>query len=107
MEFWIKIEKKNSTAKEQQVLDCMWVYVYKFTKKRMLAKCKTRLVVCGDQQIKLNSSTYTVTLAAHFFCVFMALAAQFDLELIQYDAINAFMHANLDETVFMKMSNRY
>ena len=41
MNSWFKIEKKNPAVKEQQVLDCMWVYVYKFMKKEMLAKCKT------------------------------------------------------------------
>ena len=28
---------------------------------------------------------------------------QFDLELIQYDAVNAFVHARLDEDIYMKM----
>ena len=35
MNFWFKIKKKNSTVKKQQVLNCMWVYVYKFTKKNV------------------------------------------------------------------------
>ena len=33
----------------------------------------------------------------------MAIAARFDLEMIQYDAINAFVHADLDEEVYIKM----
>ena len=108
MKSWIEIEKKNSTAKKQQVLDYMWVYIYKFTKKGMLMKCKARLVVWGDQQVKSNSvSIYVVTLAAHFFCVFMTLAVWFDLKLTQYNTVNIFMHANLNETVFMKMSDEY
>lgn len=37
----------------------------------------------------------------------MVLAAWFDLELTQYDAVNAFVHAKLDETVFMKMPDGY
>ena len=48
MNFWFKIKKKNSAVKEQQVLDCIWVYIYKFMKKKMLAKCKTWLVVQED-----------------------------------------------------------
>jgi hypothetical protein len=40
MNSWSELEKKNPTAKEQQVLDCIWVYIYKFMKKRMLAKYK-------------------------------------------------------------------
>jgi hypothetical protein len=33
----------------------------------------------------------------------IAVAARFDLELIQYDAVNAFVNAKLEEDVFMKM----
>ena len=32
----------------------------------------------------------------------MALAAASDLELVQYDAINAFVNSPLDETVYIK-----
>jgi hypothetical protein len=61
-----------------------------------------------DQQIKLVfTGIYTATLAACFFCVFMVLAAHFDLELTQYDAVNIFVHVKLDETVFMKMPDGY
>ena len=108
MNFWSEIERKNFMIKEQQILDCMWVYVYKFMKKKMLTKCKTCLVVWDNQQVKSNfTDIYTVTLAVCFFCVFMTLAAQFDLKLTQYDIINIFVHANLNETVFMKMSDEY
>ena len=37
----------------------------------------------------------------------MAIAASFDLEMIQYDAVNASVHAKLDEEVFMKMPQGY
>ena len=77
-------------------------------KKDMLMKCKTCLVVCEDQQVKsISADTYAIILAVCSFHVFMTLAACFDLELIQYDAVNVFVHANLNETVFMKMSDRY
>ena len=33
----------------------------------------------------------------------MAIAARFDLELIQYNTMNAFVNAELEEDVFMKM----
>ena len=89
----------------------MWVYVYKFTKKRMLAKCKTRLVVWEDQQKLISADTYAdiyaVTLVICFFCIFMIMTVRFDLKLIQYDAVNVFVHANLNEIVFMKMSDEY
>ena len=74
----------------------------------MLVKCKACLVVQGDQQTASDlSEIYAATLAACFFCVFMVLAAQFDLELTQFDAVNAFVHVKLDKTVFMQMPDKY
>lgn len=33
----------------------------------------------------------------------MAIAAIFDLELLQYDAINAFVNTDIDEDVYMEL----
>ena len=108
MNSWTEISKFDPEVKGHQILDCMWVYVYKFDKHGRLAKCKARLVVRGDQQDKSKiGDTYAATLAARSFRVFMAIAARFDLEMIQYDAVNAFVHAKLDEKVFMKMPRGY
>jgi Reverse transcriptase (RNA-dependent DNA polymerase) len=70
-------------------------------------KCKARLVVRGDQQAKSELETYAATLAARSFRTFMAIAARFDLELKQYDAVNAFVHAPLDCQVYMRMPPGY
>ena len=108
MNSWTEISRSDPEVKGHQILDCMWVYLYKFDKHGRLAKCKARLVVRGDQQDKSKiGNTYAATLAARSFRVFMAIAARFDLELIQYDAVNAFVHAKLDEKVFMKMPRGY
>ena len=62
----------------------MWVYVYKFDKHGRFNKCKARLVVRGDQQIKsIHEETYAATLAGRSFRTLIAIAARFDLELIQ------------------------
>ena len=37
----------------------------------------------------------------------LSFAAKFDLETLQLDAVNAFVHAKLDETVFMRMPPGY
>lgn len=37
----------------------------------------------------------------------MAIAARFDLELMQYDAVNIFVNVRLDKEVFMKMPPGY
>ncbi|KAF7173426.1 hypothetical protein CNMCM6106_007498 [Aspergillus hiratsukae] len=106
MNSWTTVNR--SEAKGDQVLDCMWVYVYKFDKHGRLMKCKARLVVRGDQQTKEKAEdTYAATLAARSFRTFMAIAARFDLELKQYDAVNAFVHAPLNKKVFMRMPRGY
>ena len=105
MNSWTKIDRLD--AQGEQVLDCMWIYVYKFDKHGRLLKCKARLVVRGDQQAKAELDTYAATLAARSFRTFMAIAARFDLELKQYDAVNAFVHAPLDSTVYMRMPPGY
>ena len=37
----------------------------------------------------------------------MAVAARFNLELLQYNAINAFVNVDLDEDVFMELPPRH
>jgi hypothetical protein len=95
-------------ANQKQILDCMWVYVYKYDKHGRLQKCKARLVVRGDQQAKAaHQNTYASTLAARSFRSLMAIAARFDLELIQYDVVNAFVNADLNQEVYMRMPPGY
>ena len=42
-------------------------------------------------------------MAVRSFRTLIAIAARFDLELLQYDAVNAFVNADLDENVFMRL----
>jgi len=109
MESWSEVEMKSlGTTQMRQILDCMWVYVYKLNRRGELLNCKARLVVRGDQQsLATIGETYAATLAARSFRILIAIAAYFDLELKQYDAVNAFVHAPLDEEVFMRMPPGY
>lgn len=52
MRSWTEIRAKDPRTFDQQVLGCMWVYVYKTDKHGYFQKCKARLVVRGDQQAK-------------------------------------------------------
>jgi len=85
----------------------MWVYTYKFNQDGTLKNCKAGLVVRGDQQKPTAQETYATTLAARSFRTMMAIAARFDLELVQYDAVNAFVNANLEDTIYMQMPTGY
>lgn len=103
MASWREIPRRQR-GQNQQVLDCMWVYVYKLDDRGFLIKCKARLVVRGDQQAKgLTEENYAATLATRSLRTVLAIAARFDLELIQYDAVNAFVNAYLDDVVHMEM----
>ena len=64
-------------------------------------------MVCGNQQKRHDLPTRATTLAITSLRVLLSLVAKFDLETLQLDAVNAFVHADLDETVFMKMPPGY
>ena len=64
MNSWSEVPVKPIKLAGHQILDCMWVYTYKFDKHHRFQKCKARLVVRGDQQQHLSSQdTYAATLA--------------------------------------------
>ena len=83
------------------------MFKYKTDKHGNLQKCKARLVVCGNQQQNHDFPTRATTLAITSLRILLAVAAKFDLETLQLDAVNAFVHANLDETVFMRIPPGY
>src|SRR6266566_6698097 len=106
MNSWTEGDASDPRAAGQRILDCMWVYVYKFDRKGQYLKSKARIVVRGDQQGRdQQEETYAAMLAARSFRTLMAICALFDLEMIQYDAINAFVNAEMPEgaDVFMRM----
>src|SRR6266436_2742762 len=102
---WTEVAKLE--VKGRQILGCQWVYVYKTDKHRKITKCKARLVVCGNQQKECDLPTRATTLATTSLRVLLATVAKFDLETLQLDALNAFVHAEIDETVYMRMPPGY
>jgi hypothetical protein len=76
-------------------LPLKWVFTYKSDSAGMLTRCRSRLVVHRDlQEDETILSTYTATLASRLFRMGMAIAAHFDLEVKQYNVINAFIYAS-------------
>ena len=103
---WTEIPKEG--IHNNQIIDSMWVYVYKFDKHGRYQKCKARLVVRGDQESKdASRDTYAATLAGRSFRTLIAIAARFDLELVQYDIVNAFVNAKLPYNLYMSMPRGY
>jgi len=84
------------------ILPLMWVFTYKGDEDGYLTRCKSRLVVRGDLQKSSSQDTYAATLAARVFRALMAIAAYFDLDIHQFDAVNAFCNAFLDELVYIR-----
>jgi hypothetical protein len=71
---WTEVEKLE--VKGQQILGCMWVFVYKTDKHRRITKCKARLVVCGNQQRECDLPTRATTLATTSLRVLLATVAK-------------------------------
>lgn len=91
---WRRIERSSAKGR---LLPLRWVFKYKFDVDGFLEQGKARLCVRGDlQPVDTLQSTYAATLAAKSFRVAMAMAARFDLEIEQFDVVNAFLHALLD-----------
>ena len=98
---WSVVDKTE--AKGHQILGCQWVFTYKTDKHNRLMKCKARLVVCGNQQKECDLPTRATTLATTSLRALLAIVAKFDLETVQLDAVNAFVHAEIDELVYMRL----
>jgi hypothetical protein len=77
-----------------KALPLKWVWTYKLDEDGYLIKVKARLVVRGDLEPRQSSEDIrAATLAAKVFRAMVALAAVFDLEMEQWDAVNAFTNA--------------
>lgn len=79
---------------ETAPLPLKWVFTYKTDADGFLTRCRSRIVVRGDMQEECTIlSTYAATLAARSFRIACAIAAHFDLEMKQFDVVNAFVNA--------------
>lgn len=88
-------------------LPLTWVFKYKYDKHGFITKFKARICVRGDLQPPTEKDTYAATLAAKSFRILMALAARWDLELQQLDAVNAFPNSPLDEEVYVELPDGF
>jgi hypothetical protein len=91
--------------KRKLVIPVRWVFAYKFDAEGHVTKFKARLVVRGDLQPYTRTDTAAATLAARVFRLMMALAAAWDLEIMQFDVQNAFIQGLIDEEVYVEFPN--
>ena len=90
---------KDFNTQDNEVLPLIWVFKYKLDSEGYLLKYKARICVRGDLQATAED-TYAATLATRIFRALMAIAAYFNLEIQQYDAVNAFTNAQLNTPVY-------
>ena len=62
---WTAVDRRKFS--EHQILRCQWVFKYKTGKHGELLKCKTRIVVCGNQQHWSELFIQMITLVIAFF----------------------------------------
>jgi hypothetical protein len=86
------INWKDFNAQDYEVLPLLWVFKYKLDNKGFLTKYKARICVRGNLQTTAED-TYAATLAIRIFRALIAIAAYFNIEVLQYDAVNAFTNA--------------
>ncbi|KAI1689517.1 RVT-2 domain containing protein [Pyrenophora tritici-repentis] len=91
-------------------LPLKWVWTYKCDQDGYLDRGKARIVVRGDLQEKDSlDSTYAATLAAKSFRTAMAIAAEFDMEIMQFDVVGAFLNAKItaENPVFCQLPDGF
>ena len=90
------------------ILPTKWVFLYKKDTDGYVTKFKARLCARGDLQSGVNKhDVAALTGAYRTFRMLMALTAAFDLDVIQLDAVNAFVNADLDEDVYISCPDGY
>ena len=100
---WIQGTK---VATKDRILPMRWVLSYKFDQDDFLIKLKARICVRGDLQ-DTDEETYAATLAAKAFRTLMAIAAVWDLDLEQRDAVSAFCNAQQPGNVYCHAPEGY
>jgi len=93
--------------KDAQVIPVIWTFVYKFDTNGFLIKFKARICARGDKQQMTLADTYASTLAAKTFRALMSITAVFGLIAKQWDVVNAFCQATLDEIVYVQCPPGY
>ena len=86
---------------DTKALPLLWVFKYKFDGDGYLEKFKARICVRGDLQESFQDN-YAATLASRVFRALMAITAAYDLEIIQLDAVNAFLNSKIDHEVYIE-----
>lgn len=105
----IDSQLKNNTwtlvalPKGERAVTCKWVFKKKESSDGTLARFKARLVARGFTQRKGidYQETFSPVVRMESVRILLVLANQYDLEIVQIDVKTAFLHGELEETIFM------
>jgi hypothetical protein len=101
----------RSAAKGRQILGCGWVYKRKVNKLGEVVRYRGRLVARGCSQRPFDSfdpdHTYSPVCHKDSLRLFLSVCAAESLQVRKCDVTAAFLQADLDETIVMRMPPGY
>ena len=84
-----------------------WIFTYKINENDYFSKYKTRLVMKNNFQEFDIQNVYAITLTIKIFKFLMTLMTAFDLKIHQLNAVNAFLNAQNDKSIYCFLSDGY
>lgn len=95
--------------KDRKALNTKWVLKKKFNQNGEVERFKARLVVkgCSQREGLDYNETFSPVIRYETVRFLIAMAAKFDLQIDQMDAVTAFLQRDLDEEIYIKYPEGY
>jgi len=108
LEHWDTFCHVSHFTASSKTLLLKWVFIYKFDKNDYLIKFKARICVHKDLQNSAELDIYAAMLAARALHVLMTITAAFDLEAVQWNAVNIFTNSILEkDSIYIDCSKEF
>ena len=101
-ETWDLVDRDQVPA-GKRITKSRWVYDLKYLRDGTIERFKARFVACGYSQVygKDFTHTFSATLRATSFRLFLAIAAGRKLQVHQFDVTSAFTQADMDAEIYV------